>query len=145
MSNPFVDADFKQRRLKYNPGGLTNKLDPETPVAMIRYARAGGSLAFLVDQMMYMGLETPFFGRPAKSTPFPAMVARQCNIPLVVLSGERLPGVRFKLKATEIETPRTDDRNADIFVATAAVQAELERTIRLHPEQWMMWTHDRWY
>ena len=55
LSNPLVDADFKQRRLKYYPGGLTDKLDPETPVAMIRYARTGGSLALLVDQMMYHG------------------------------------------------------------------------------------------
>ena len=143
MSNPLVDADFMSRRLKYYPGGLTGKLDPETPVAMIRYARAGGSLAFLVDQQSHLGLETPFFGRPARTTPFPAMVARQCDMPLVLLSGERLPGVRFRMVASRIDTPRTDDRNDDIFKATAAVQAELEQSIRRRPEQWM-WTHDRW-
>ncbi len=143
MSNPFVDADVMRRRLKYYPGGLTGKHDPETPVAMIRYARAGGSVAFLVDQQTYMGLETPFFGRPAKTTPFPAMVARQCNIPLILVCGQRLSGARFKMIVKKIETPRTDDRNADIFAATAAVQAELENSIRLYPEQWM-WTHDRW-
>ena len=72
------------------------------------------------------------------------MVARQCNIPFVLITGQRMPGVRFKMRAAEIDMPRTDDRNADIFAATAAMQAELENSIRLNPEQWM-WTHDRWY
>jgi KDO2-lipid IV(A) lauroyltransferase len=144
LNNPFVDADFKQRRLKYYSGGLTAKHDPETPVTMIRYARAGGAVAFLVDQQTYMGLKVPFFGRMASTTPFPAMVARQCNLPLVLITGERLPGVRFKVIVSTIETPRTEDRDADILAATASLQAELEKSIRRHPEQWM-WTHDRWY
>lgn len=144
LNNPFVDADFKTRRLKYYPGGLTAKHDPETPVTMIRYARAGGATAFLVDQQTYMGLKVPFFGRMASTTPFPAMVARQCNLPLVLITGERLPGVRFRMSVKTIDTPRTEDRNEDVHVATAAMQAELEKSIRLHPEQWM-WTHDRWF
>ncbi len=111
---------------------------------MIRYARTGGSLALLVDQMMYMGLETPFFGIPAKTTPFPALVSRQCNVPLVLITGQRLPGVRFVMRIIAIDTPRSDDRDADIYAATASLQAELEKSIRLHPEQWM-WTHNRWY
>ena len=111
---------------------------------MIRYARTGGSLAMLVDQMMYMGLETPFFGLPAKSTPFPALAARQCGIPLVLITGHRLPGVRFTMKIIPIEVPRSDNRDADIYAATAAMQAELEKSIRLNPEQWM-WTHNRWF
>jgi KDO2-lipid IV(A) lauroyltransferase len=111
---------------------------------MIRYARAGGAVAFLVDQQTYMGLKVPFFGRMAATTPFPAMIARQCNLPLVLITGERLPGVRFKVTVSTIETPRTEDRDADIYAATAALQAELEQSIRRHPAQWM-WTHDRWY
>jgi len=143
MSNPLVDANVRARRLKYYPGGLMAKRDPDTPMALIRYARQGGSIAFLVDQQVHMGLQTPFFGRPAQTTPFPAMVARQCNIPLLLITGARLPGVRFRVRADVIEVPRSEDRNADIFAATTTMQAELERTIREHPEQWM-WTHDRW-
>ena len=144
MSNPLVDDESRRSRLKYYPGGLVEKRDQETPLVMMRHARAGGSLAFLVDQMMYMGLETPFFGLPAKSTPFPALVARQCNIPLLVITGCRKPGVRFSMKITPLDVPRTDDRDADIYAATAAMQAELEKSIRLHPEQWM-WVHNRWF
>jgi KDO2-lipid IV(A) lauroyltransferase len=44
---------------------------------------------------------------------------------------------------TPIDVPRTEDRNADIYEATAAMQAELEKSIRQNPDQWM-WTHDRW-
>jgi KDO2-lipid IV(A) lauroyltransferase len=143
FSNARVDRYVLAQRLRYFPGGLMAKRDPETPLAMIRYARQGGSIGFLVDQQVHMGLQTPFFGRPAQSTPFPAMVARQCNIPLLLATAQRLPGVRFRVTVQAIEVPRTEDRNADIFAATAAMQAELERTIREHPEQWM-WTHDRW-
>ena len=143
FSNAMVDRYMLAKRLKYFPGGLMAKRDPETPLAMIRYARQGGSIGFLVDQQVHMGLQTPFFGRPAQSTPFPAMVARQCGIPLLLATAQRLPGVRFRVTVQEIAVPRTEDRNADIFAATAAMQAELERTIREHPEQWM-WTHDRW-
>ncbi len=143
MSNPLVDAHILAQRLKYYPGGLKAKRDPETPLAMMRYARQGGAVAFLVDQQVHMGLQTPFFGRPAQTTPFPAMVARQSDIPLVLITTERRPGVRFRVKTETIEVPRTEDRNADIFAATTTMQAGLEQTIRQHPEQWM-WTHDRW-
>ncbi|WP_294541942.1 lysophospholipid acyltransferase family protein [uncultured Rhodoblastus sp.] len=144
LNNPFVDADFKRRRLKYYAGGLTAKHDPETPVTMIRYARSGGAVAFLVDQQTYMGVKVPFFGHMASTTPFPAMVARQCNLPLVLITGERLPGVRFRVFVSTIDTPRSEDRDADILAATAAMQTELEQSIRRHPAQWM-WTHDRWF
>lgn len=143
MSNPFVDADMLRRRGKYYAGGLMGKHDPETPVALIRHARAGGVVGVLVDQQAYMGLPTPFFGRPAQTTPFPALIARQCNIPLLLLHGYRTPDVRFKMFVTRIDVPHTADRNADIYAATAKMQEELEKSIRQHPAQWM-WTHDRW-
>ena len=72
------------------------------------------------------------------------MIARQCNLPLVLISGERQPNVRFRMFVSIIDTPRSEDRDADILAATASLQAELEKSIRRHPEQWM-WTHDRWY
>jgi KDO2-lipid IV(A) lauroyltransferase len=143
VSNPYVDADLLRRRGKYYAGGMMAKHDLETPVALVRHARAGGVVGVLVDQPAFQGLPTPFFGRPAQTTPFPAMLARQCNIPLLLIHGYRMKGVRFRMFITPIEVPRTDDRNADIYAATAAMQAELEKSIREHPDQWM-WTHDRW-
>jgi KDO2-lipid IV(A) lauroyltransferase len=143
MSNPYVDAEMMRRRGKYYAGGLVAKLHRETPVALIRHVRAGGAVGLLVDQEALDGLPTPFFGRPALTTPFPALVARQCNAPLLLVHGYRMRGLRFKMFITAIEAPRTDDRNADIYAATTAIQAELEKSIRQHPEQWM-WTHDRW-
>ncbi|MGO8739436.1 lysophospholipid acyltransferase family protein [Rhodoblastus sp.] len=143
VSNPYVDADLMRRRGKYYGGGLRAKHDRETPFALIRHVRSGGAIAVAVDEEALDGLPTPFFGRPAQTTPFPALVARQCNAPLMLIHGYRTRGVRFKMFVTPIETPRTDDRNADIYATTAAVQAELEKSIRQHPEQWR-WIHDRW-
>lgn len=143
MSNPYVDAEMMGRRGKFYAGGLVAKHDRDTPVDLIRHVRAGGAVGLLVDQEALDGLPTPFFGRPAQTTPFPALVARQCNAPLLLVHGYRMRGVRFKMFITRIEAPRTEDRNADIYAATAAMQVELENSIRQHPEQWM-WTHDRW-
>ncbi len=142
ISNPFVDAEMMRRRGKYF-GSLMAKHDRETPVALMRHVRGGGAAGLLFDQESLVGLSTPFFGRPARTTPFPALIARQCNAPLLLIHGYRTRGARFKVFVTRIEVPRTDDRKADIYAATAALQAELEKSIRQHPDQWM-WTHDRW-
>jgi len=55
----------------------------------------------------------------------------------------RLPGVRFRIALTQIDVPSTDDRQADIAAATAALHACFEDFIRRNPEQWM-WAHRRW-
>ncbi len=143
MSNPFVDADVKRRRANFYRGGLLAKRDPATPRMMMRYAREGKAAAFLIDQSTFNGLMIPFFGRLASTTQFPALIARQFNLPLVLVISVREPGPRFRLTSKEIEVPRTEDKEADIFAATAAMQAHLESAVRRHPEQWM-WTHSRW-
>jgi Kdo2-lipid IVA lauroyltransferase/acyltransferase len=55
----------------------------------------------------------------------------------------RHPGSRFSLKVVPIPVPMTDDSEADVRAATAAVQAQFEAFIREAPEQWM-WAHNRW-
>ncbi len=142
IKNPMVDARvLKMRRFLY-PGGLY----PKTPAALrhlIRHAREGGTLAVLADQRDFRGPRVAFFGAPAPSTPFPAMVARSLGIRLYAGELIREPHVRFSINLIEIALPQTEDREADIVAATAALQAEFERMIRRHPDQWM-WSHRRW-
>jgi KDO2-lipid IV(A) lauroyltransferase len=71
------------------------------------------------------------------------MVARTLSLKLYAGEIIRNPNVHFTIRLVEIPMPQTEDREADIVAATAALQAEFERTIRLHPEQWM-WSHRRW-
>ncbi len=142
IKNPLVDARVRQMRSFLYPGGLYPKT-PATPRQLIRHARDGGTLAVLADQRDMRGPRVTFFGVPAPSTPFPAMVARTLGLKLYAGEIIRKPNVRFDIKLVEIPVPQTEDREADIIAATAALQAEFERTIRRHPEQWM-WSHRRW-
>jgi Kdo2-lipid IVA lauroyltransferase/acyltransferase len=124
------------------PGGLYGK-SSATSRQLIRHAREGGTLAILADQRDFRGPRVRFFDTLAPSTPFPAMVARSLGLKLYAGEIIRKPHVRFEIRLVEIPVPQTQNRDADIFAATAALQAEFERSIRRAPEQWM-WSHRRW-
>jgi KDO2-lipid IV(A) lauroyltransferase len=142
ITNPLVDRYVNAVRAPFYPGGLMEK-SSRTARTLLRYAREGGCAAFLADQRERRGVDAAFFGRPAPSATFPALVARSANAPLYVCRAKRLDGVRFSLRFEEVAVPHTDDRDADVAAATRAVQSAFERMIREAPEQWM-WAHRRW-
>ncbi len=142
ITNPLVDQAARAMRSRYYPGGLSAK-GPRAGAQALRAVRQGGCLALLADLRDNAGLKVPFFGHLAPSSPFPAHAARLLNVPLYALFIERAPGVRFRISIERIEVPRSTDRDADVLAATASLQAAFERSIRLHPEQWM-WAHRRW-
>jgi len=106
-------------------------------------ARAGGYPAFVADLREGRGVKVPFFGRPAWSNPFPALIARVSGIPLYAAAVVRTKGAHFVVRIEPVEVPRGDDRDADVLATTAAIQARFEQFIRDTPEQWM-WAHRRW-
>jgi len=110
---------------------------------LLAVARRGECVAFLADLREGRGVRSPFFGRAAPSTHFPAFIARNVDVPLFVVRVRRDPGVRFTLRLSRIPVERSDDRDADALAATDAIQAAFEGFIRLYPEQWM-WAHRRW-
>ena len=142
IANPLVDRYVSALRAPFYPGGLMQK-SPRTAVALLRYAREGGCVALLADQREGRGVAAPFFGRPAPSNPFPALVARSVNAPLYVFRAKRLDGVRFSVGITQVTVPQTDDRDADVEAATRNLQSTLEAMVRDVPDQWM-WIHRRW-
>ncbi len=142
ISNPYVDAETHKMRAFLYEGGLL----PKTPVTarrLLKAARSGGYPAFLADLRDDRGASVPFFGHPARSNVFPALLARTTGLPLYAGAAYRLPDVRFQIKAVRIPIPETDDREADAVAATAALQAQFEAFIREAPEQWM-WAHRKW-
>jgi Kdo2-lipid IVA lauroyltransferase/acyltransferase len=142
ITNPLVDRYVSTIRAPLYPGGLTEK-SSHTARILLRYAREGGCVAFLADQREWRGIAAPFFGRPAPSTSFPALIARSLDMPLYVCRAKRLSGVRFSLRVEQLTMPRTADRDADVAAATCAIQAAFETMIRDAPDQWM-WAHRRW-
>jgi KDO2-lipid IV(A) lauroyltransferase len=117
--------------------------NPALTRSFMRLVREGGTIAFLSDLREFSGVEVPFFGIPAPSTTFPALLARSVDAPVLLVRMRRLPGVRFVISYELLERPNTPDRKADIENTTAQIQAAFERYIRDAPEQWM-WAHRRW-
>jgi KDO2-lipid IV(A) lauroyltransferase len=142
LTNPLVDRWLYEHRRPLYPGGLFDK-SPATSRALIKLSRAGGYPCFVADLREGRGVEVPFFGRPAWSNPFPALIARVAGIPLYAAAVVRTKGPHFVMRIEPVEVPRGDDRDADVLATTAALHARFEQFIRDHPEQWM-WAHRRW-
>ena len=109
----------------------------------MKTVRSGGSIGMLADQREKKGVEVEFFGQNTRANPFPAMIARRLNVPLIVGRTIRLSGARFRVEAEEITVPRSEDVSADVQIVTQAIQDRFEAWIREYPGQWM-WVHDRW-
>jgi KDO2-lipid IV(A) lauroyltransferase len=142
VKNPLVDAWVTGLRAPIYPLGLFAK-STDTPRRLLRILRGGGVLSLLVDLRDARGIPVAFFGRPAPSTTFPALLARSEDVPLLVGRLVRLPGSRFRAELVEIGHARTQDRAADVAATTAAIQVQIEAWIREEPAHWM-WAHRRW-
>ncbi len=142
LSNPLVEADLFRRRAPLYPLGLYPR-SASTLRRLMKIAQGGGSLGFMADLREGAGVAVPFFGRPAHTNAAPALIARLYGLKLYAVRVVRKPGVRFALRAEPVDVPVTGDRDADVYAATAAVQAKFEEFLRETPEQWM-WAHRRW-
>jgi Kdo2-lipid IVA lauroyltransferase/acyltransferase len=142
LSNPYVDEETSKLRAFLYQGGLLPKA-PVTARALLRKAQEGGYPAFLADLRDDRGAKVPFFGHPARSNTFPALLARTTGLPLYAGAAFRQPNVRFVIRIEPVPVPVTNDRVADAIAATAALQKQFEAYIREAPEQWM-WAHRKW-
>jgi KDO2-lipid IV(A) lauroyltransferase len=142
LKNPFVDAAARRLRAPLYPGGLLPKGDAAARAAL-RHVRKGGVISIMADLRENKGVRVPFFGVPAPSTPFPAMLAVTLGKKLVLGEVIREQGVRFRVRIDEVEVVRTGDRDADILATTANLQRKIEGYVRARPGQWM-WGHRRW-
>lgn len=105
---------------------------------------AGGSVGLLVDQRARRKtIVAPFFGRPAHCERAVAVFARRLGVPLVFLACYRTD--RRRRYQVEFPCVLWPDALARLSPAeiTARINAELERMIRAHPEQYF-WLHDRY-
>lgn len=142
VQNPLIDAWVQRLRLKVFPAGIYDK-GHGTPRRLMALARAGHPIGVLADHREMRGVNVPFFGHPAPSTPLPAFLARSLDLPLIAGRTIRESGAHFRIETEAVAVPRTTDRRADVTAATAALQAVFERWIREDPRQWM-WAHRRW-
>lgn len=142
LRNPLVDADVHALRAHLYTGGLVPK-DAGVPRQFLRVIRDGGTVGLLTDLRDGAGALVPFFGRPAHTTTFPALLALSAGSPILVSCLRRVSGVRFVQSYTLVPLPDSGDRKSDLLALTTEVQAVFEGFIRRWPDQWM-WAHRRW-
>jgi KDO2-lipid IV(A) lauroyltransferase len=142
IKNPIVDRYLVGMRRERYPRGLFQK-GAQIGRKLVRIVKDGGAIALLADLRDRRGVNVPFFGHPAPSTTFPALLSRAGQVVMLAARVIRLDGVHFAVEGEAIEVPRTDDRDADVEEATRRIQSIFEGWIREHPEQWM-WAHNRW-
>lgn len=142
LRNPLVEQYLADQRSPMFPGGLMPK-SHKTARKVLGIVKAGGAAAFLADQREFKGIEIKFFGQSAYCNPFPALLARHCDVPFVGGRVIRRHDGSFTFHAEEITVPRSEDNSTDIRQATQNFHDLLESYIREYPEQWM-WTHRKW-
>ena len=105
LSNPYVDAATLKLRETVYEGGLLPRTTA-TARTLLKTARQGGYPAFLADLRDDRGAAVPFFGALARSTVFPALLARTTGLPLYAGAAFRRPDVHFVIRARAYPSPR---------------------------------------
>jgi KDO2-lipid IV(A) lauroyltransferase len=143
IKNPYLDRFMLRYRTAH---GQTLVPKYGAAPALLRVLRRGGYIALLADQHAKdEGLWAPFFGRPASTTPAPALLALRTGAPIVTGYARRLPGLyRFEVFCDEpLFVRSTGDRPADLWNATVEINRRIEGYVRQVPDQWL-WMHRRW-
>ncbi|MEJ5330449.1 MAG: hypothetical protein WHT07_09880 [Desulfobaccales bacterium] len=90
------------------------------------------------------GLLVDFFGKPARTTPVAAILARRRGVPVLPVFSRRLPDGRHLLAfLPRLPLEKTDDVEADIRHHLQEQSRAVEAWVRAAPEQWL-WLHRRW-
>mgnify|MGYP000291879474 FL=1 len=98
----------------------------------------GRQVVFLLDQRLSRGIDVPFFGEPARTSPALAHAAAKSEKPVHTLWFIR-DGVGRHRAEIGPPIPMTGDVEAD----TTAFMKFYEERIRQHPHNWF-WLHKRW-
>jgi Kdo2-lipid IVA lauroyltransferase/acyltransferase len=90
------------------------------------------------------GLLVDFFGKPARTTPVAALLARHRDIPVLPSFSRRLADGRHLLVILPpIPMTKTTDPEADILRHLQEQSLAVEAWVRAEPSQWL-WLHRRW-
>ncbi len=107
----------------------------------------GDTIAIVSDQHAGSkeGVETVFFGHPARTHATAALLHLKTGIPIwPVFLVRKDDNFNFAFVGGElIRYAPTGDKDADIKAVCQLFTSSIERFIRAHPEQWI-WAHRRW-
>ncbi|HEX5760629.1 MAG TPA: lysophospholipid acyltransferase family protein [Thermoanaerobaculia bacterium] len=139
--NPWLDRELRALRERWHGVGV-----PKRGAArrMLEVLRAGGRIGILIDQRVQPreGIEVPFFGRPARTTPVLARLSLRTGAPVVPVAVIPAPSGRYRFVVRPAIFPEGEGEGA-VAALTRRYLAVAEEQIRQHPEMWL-WMHRRW-
>lgn len=142
MANPLFDRYVTSTRTQL---GMQVVPDADAVRRIPRATRENRAVALLVDQGV-KGLAStfvPFFGRPAKTPRGPAVFALRLAVPTIFAAVTRRRSGKYGFTFEPVVVEDTGDRERDSDAIVARYTAQLERFVRLAPEQYF-WHHRRW-
>jgi Kdo2-lipid IVA lauroyltransferase/acyltransferase len=140
--NPYVDRWIEQLRTRFGNRSLSKRGSVRE---LFRILAGGGRVGLLIDQRVRPeeGIDVPFFGRPALTSPIVARLALRTGAPIVPAFGDHLPGGRYRVEFRPALRAEGEDDAAATLALTRRALEVCEEVIRGAPERWL-WLHRRW-
>jgi Kdo2-lipid IVA lauroyltransferase/acyltransferase len=124
--------------------GTLIQTERNAPINLAAALERGSHVAMLVDQYFTQGIDVEFFGRPARTNPLIARLARHFDCPIHGTRIIRLGRRSFRVEVTEaIVPPRDAEGRIEVQGTMQMITSMIEAWVREHPEQWL-WLHRRW-
>jgi heptosyltransferase II len=137
LSNQLLDKHVQRSRESWGVLTIDRTEGLHQGVTILRNK---GMLGILIDQHAGdKGVWTPFFGRLASTTPFPAVLAKKTGAALMPVSIVTTGIARWRVEVEDF-IPSQGVSSGEI---TARINLSLERQIRKNPSDWF-WVHNRW-
>jgi len=142
--NPWLNRELESLRDRFSNSSLPKR---GAARGMMEAIRRRGRVGILIDQRVQAkeGIEVPFFGHPALTSPILARMSLRTGAPVVPVAVYPEPGGRYRLVARPPILPPAGGKDEEGRVAdlTRRYLEAAEADIRAHPEMWL-WMHRRW-
>jgi len=134
-AEPFLRAGRARGQIQLAPADLSGVR------RLIRAMRQGEATGLLPDQAPGKGEGAwlPFFGRPAYTMTLAARLSEVQGAGVLLFWGERIAGKGWRIHVEEPLTPLA----GDIEARATAINQEVERIVRLCPQQYL-WAYNRY-
>jgi KDO2-lipid IV(A) lauroyltransferase len=143
MNNPYVDRLVRE---KTHRGEFdTTPKNGASGTRLIRVLKKGSMVGLLIDQYARRSpIMADFFGIPSATHTSPARLHISTKAPICIVFVMRRGPMKYTVSVLPpIKYEKTGDRDKDVRTIIETMNAELEKMIRRHPEQYL-WAHRRW-
>lgn len=139
-NNPYVDALISKTRLAHGVKLIKKGKAGVREIVDLLNSGEEAVIGMLIDQKTNDGIDSTFLGIEARTTPFPANIAKKYALPTIMIRFERTTGANYIVAFEEIMTYKKD---IDTGLIVEKMNKTIGNWIKERPEQWF-WVHKRW-